>query len=73
MWLISICPTWRNCSPARWIAVPSPAEANVTSPGFCLASATSPSAVFAGTSGCTTSTSGDVASSETAAKSFFVS
>ena len=53
--------------------MPSPADAKVTSPGFAFASATSSCAVSAGTEGCTTSTSGVVASSETGAKSFFVS
>ena len=50
--------------------MPLPADANVTVPGFAFAIATSSAVVLAGNAALTTRMNGEVASSETGAKSF---
>ena len=60
-----------NSSPARWIEVPLPAEANVTLPGWALAWAITSATVLAfDWATLVTSTLGTTASSETGAKFF---
>src|SRR5262249_22232829 len=58
-----------NISPARWLGPPTPDDANICSPGCARASAMYSASVFAGTDGCTTSTTGLRDSSDTGAKS----
>ena len=47
-----------NISPARWLVLPTPGEAKVSSPGCALASAISSLTFLAGVEGWTTSTLG---------------
>ena len=58
-----------NSSPDKWIELPLPEEAKLSSPGFSLTSAISSATEWTSTSGLTTSTLGTVATSVTGAKS----
>jgi hypothetical protein len=68
-WRISSSAERLNTSPARWLVLPSPAEAKFSVPGFALASAISSPTVAAGKLSGTISTSGTTATCATPARS----
>ena len=59
-----------NNSPARWFEPPLPDEPKFSAPGLALATAINSFMFFAGTPGCTTTTSGVVLISVIGSKSF---
>ena len=68
-WIASVPLASRNCTPARWLCEPAPAEAMLSRPGEALSRPISSFVLFAATEGCTTSTFCVIANSDTGTRS----